>query len=125
MRSGEIQRQRGVLLRCPLGPVALRLRRWCRAFALIPAVAAGTSVATITASGRTTRPSAWGTIARGHRARRPDRLRERHIDGQNHHLPEGSGAGAFAADFFFVAKAQMDDAPLAAVHRVEVEGAAG
>ncbi len=64
------------------------------------------------------------TAARGRtRPGRTNRLRQRHVHRQNHHLTERPSARALAANIGFVPQAQVNNAPLAAAHGVKVERA--
>src|SRR5579864_816025 len=96
--------------------MATMVSRGCRT--LRPAAAA-----TASAEWRTASPSSRRTIAARRRAgaRRTNRFRQRHADRQHHHLAKWTGASALAADLGLLAETQMNDAPLTAVHRIEVE----
>src|SRR5579871_265444 len=62
-----------------------------------------------------------GTLIRA-RTRRTNRLRQRfHLRGNHHHLTDWPFADTLAAYIRLIAQRQMQNPPLAAVHRAEVE----
>src|SRR5262249_27113943 len=100
------------------------IRERARAFARLnstksPTRTAIASTITVarTASERTSR-----CIVFRPRSRRTDRLgQDFGVRGHHHNLPDRSHPDAFTAHFGLVAQREMNDAPLAAVHRAEVE----
>jgi len=102
---------------------------------ILPYMLAGTARAAVStwAAAVSTRATVAGTgaaIARGRPAIVPAvALRRgwrgvgqrRHTGGINHHVPEWPGAGALAAEFLLVAQGDVENAALAAVHRIEPE----